>query len=86
MTTDMNKLAFDLLKRIGVASDTAEKLRQLRAEYEEMKESIPEWQKEGISEAIETAKKRRMRRELGYSMLELTNSSSMKAPRKIFKV
>ena len=83
---DNDKLAFDLLKRIVVASDTAEKLRQLRAEYEEMKESIPEWQKEGISEAIETAKKRRMRRELEYSMLELMNSSSVKAKTKIFKV
>ena len=83
---DNDKLAFDLLKRIVAASDTAEKLRQLRAEYEEMKESIPEWQKEGIIEAIETAKKRRMRRELEYSMLELMNSSSVKAKTKIFKV
>ena len=55
--TDNEKVAFDLLIKI-IKSDTAEELRQVCAEYEEKNESIPEWHKEGIIQAIESAKKR----------------------------
>ena len=55
--TDNEKVSFDLLFKI-VSSDTAEELRQVCAEYEEKNESIPEWHKEGIIQAIESAKKR----------------------------
>ena len=55
--TDNEDVSFNLLFKI-ITSDTAEELRQVCAEYEEKNESIPEWHKEGIIQAIESAKKR----------------------------
>ena len=55
--TDNEDVSFNLLFKI-ITSDTAEELRQVCAEYEKVKESFSEWQKEVIIQSIESAKKR----------------------------